>query len=276
MKGGVGKTTISANIFRLMFRRNHLKTLLVDMDPQYNLTQMLMEPDDYADFRNQHKTVLTAMEPPPSQSYLNIRTTAQPPPEPQTLTYEYRFLRDSADVKLELLPGSFGLIKYSLATDAGKLRKVEARYQHFMELCQASYDLVGLDCNPSSSFLTQCALKVCTHLLVPVREDAYSKLGLQLLSDFVSQLPRAKPPKMIILINQASRDRGPSAVERDIRSDKIFGPLTLASRIYKSGYLVAKPNYIGDALDKTGSYHDRLISDLNAVADEIASLLKVR
>ncbi len=65
MKGGVGKTTISANISRLIFRRRKAKTLLINIIPQFNLTQMLMPPTVYSQATAAHKTVLTAMEPAP-------------------------------------------------------------------------------------------------------------------------------------------------------------------------------------------------------------------
>ena len=42
MKGGVGKTTVTAAIFREMHRTKRRRVLLVDFDPQYNLTQLLV------------------------------------------------------------------------------------------------------------------------------------------------------------------------------------------------------------------------------------------
>jgi chromosome partitioning protein len=276
MKGGVGKTTITANIFRLIFRRRAVKTLTIDMDPQFNLTQMLMSPSVYSEALAEHKTILTAMEPTPDVGYLNIRTTDQPPPSPKNLVYLRKYLTKTPEVVLDLLPGTFGLVKYSLATDMGKLSKVESRFQHFIDLCKANYGLVVLDCNPSSSFLTQCALRVCSDVVVPVHEDAYSKIGLQLVSQFIKGLGRPKPPGMFVVINEASRSGAPSHVEQDIRKDKEFGPVTLANRIYRSQYLVAKANYVGDAIDRKGPYHDRLVSELIDVADELADALGVK
>lgn len=47
MKGGVGKTTLSANIFRVLFERRQAGTLLLDLDPQFNLTQALFTRSAY-------------------------------------------------------------------------------------------------------------------------------------------------------------------------------------------------------------------------------------
>lgn len=47
MKGGVGKTTISANVFRRLYYKYRVGTLLIDLDPQYNLTQALFTRPNY-------------------------------------------------------------------------------------------------------------------------------------------------------------------------------------------------------------------------------------
>ncbi|RYF48811.1 MAG: ParA family protein, partial [Cytophagaceae bacterium] len=48
-----------------------------------------------------------------------------------------------------------------------------------VEQARKSRDLICIDCNPSSSFLTLCALLTATHVLIPVRPDRYSMLGLE-------------------------------------------------------------------------------------------------
>ncbi len=40
MKGGVGKTTIAGNLSREIFRTKKIHTLLIDLDAQFNLTQL--------------------------------------------------------------------------------------------------------------------------------------------------------------------------------------------------------------------------------------------
>jgi chromosome partitioning protein len=42
LKGGVGKTTLAAHVFRELFVAKRLSILLVDLDPQYNLSQQLL------------------------------------------------------------------------------------------------------------------------------------------------------------------------------------------------------------------------------------------
>jgi cellulose biosynthesis protein BcsQ len=46
MKGGVGKTTLAAQLAHAAARRD-LRTLAVDLDPQANLSQALLSPETY-------------------------------------------------------------------------------------------------------------------------------------------------------------------------------------------------------------------------------------
>ena len=51
MKGGVGKTTVTMHIGGLIGRRliekKRRKVLLIDYDPQFNLSQAFIPPKDY-------------------------------------------------------------------------------------------------------------------------------------------------------------------------------------------------------------------------------------
>ena len=42
LKGGVGKTTLAAHVFREVWASKRISILLVDLDPQYNLSQQLL------------------------------------------------------------------------------------------------------------------------------------------------------------------------------------------------------------------------------------------
>lgn len=74
MKGGVGKTTISAHVSREIFEMKVASVLLVDLDPQYNLTQQLIARDVYNTLVEKHKTVLRLFEPAPAADFFDINT----------------------------------------------------------------------------------------------------------------------------------------------------------------------------------------------------------
>ena len=205
MKGGVGKTTIAAHVMRVLYLQLSKKVLLIDLDPQFNLTQALMSRSHYDTLKAANKTILSAMEPPSSVGLLDVATTTHAPPNPSTLTIELKKTTGN-QAYLHLISGDFDLVKYSLISDQHKLDAVKQRFLHFVALARKEYDLIVIDCNPSSSFITLCALHACTRLLVPVRPDRYSILGLELLADFVESIPTIYPkPEITILTERNSK-----------------------------------------------------------------------
>lgn len=136
--------------------------------------------------------------------------------------------------------------------------------------------LVCIDCNPGSSFLTLCALQVCTHLLVPVRPDRYSVLGLELLSEFVEGVPAINPkPETIIVLNGIPRKNYRPDVEDELRAHESYGSQTLANRIYQSRLLAANSDYTGFATDKPVAYRGLLNTEISSVADELAERIGI-
>jgi chromosome partitioning protein len=85
LKGGVGKTTLAAHVFRELFVAERLSILLVDLDPQYNLSQQLLAPPAYDMLVSQEKTALRLFEPAPVSDFFNINTADNHPPEPRDL-----------------------------------------------------------------------------------------------------------------------------------------------------------------------------------------------
>ena len=81
MKGGVGKTTISAHVMRVLYHRHKVKTLLVDLDHQFNLSQALISRATYDRLKANDHTILSTMEPPPPMGLHNIKTSTSPPPK---------------------------------------------------------------------------------------------------------------------------------------------------------------------------------------------------
>ena len=80
MKGGVGKTTISAHIMRVLYHRMQKRVLLIDLDAQFNLTQSVLTQAEYDVLLEDGKTVLSCFEPLPSNDFFKVKHSDKAPP----------------------------------------------------------------------------------------------------------------------------------------------------------------------------------------------------
>lgn len=263
-----------------MFENCGVKTLLLDLDPQFNLTQGLFRRDLYDQFKSQAKTIFSVMEPSSDVGLFDIAVTTQPPPAASTIIRGLYYLTSDPAIELNIVPGDFQLVKYSLMDDNAKLKSVKERFLQFVTREKSSYSAIFIDCNPSSSFLTLCALHAATHVLVPVRPDRFSMLGLEILAEFIENLPTLNPkPQLLIALNgirRGGRDKVATAVEAELRAHPKFGPRTLTEIVPESGVLKARTDYTGFGTERRVTGRDRIKTEVGAVADELASKLGVK
>jgi chromosome partitioning protein len=207
-------------------------------------------------------------------SIFKVSSNLGPPPSLDQVSVKLRsFANTSPEINLLLIPGDFDLIKYSMIGDINVLDPIKKRFSQFIENCRSERDLICLDCNPSSSFMTLCALQVATHVLVPVRPDRYSMLGLRMLNRFITELPSLAPkPTLIVLLNGVKTSGYDPTVENALRSDPDFGPVTLANSLHISRVLEASPGYTGFATDKHGQGW-RVTPRITAIVMELKSTL---
>jgi len=274
MKGGVGKTTISAHVFRHLYSHLRKRVLLVDFDPQFNLTQAVISQTDYENYKNEGRTVFTVMEDNAAPSIFKVSSNLGPPPSLDAVSARLRrFINTTPEINLLLIPGDFDLVKYSMISDGKVLHPVKDRFLKFIENAKEERDLICIDCNPSSSFMTICALQAATHVLVPVRPDRYSMLGLKMLNRFIVELPQlAKKPELIVLLNGVKTSGYDPTVENTLRSDPDFGPITLANTLHTSRVLEATVGYTGFATDKQGQSW-RVTPRITAIVNELGHSL---
>lgn len=278
MKGGVGKTTISAHLFREFYRQTSKNVLIIDFDPQFNLTQAIISEVNYEKHKNEKRTILSVMESQDDVSLYSTHEEAQPVPEPQDVVVNAKYLysgdHENVVARLDVVPGDFSLCKFSLMDEKELLASAAKRFSDFIKIAQEKYDLVCIDCNPSSSFLTVCALKASTHLLIPVRPDRYSMLGLRMLDNFVNGFNGLTiKPKKIIVLNGIPTSKYDPAVENELRADPEYGPITLATSLYMTKLLEANPRYTGFATDRKVSHSKSLKKRISSLATELATAL---
>jgi len=273
MKGGVGKTTISAHVMRVLYHRFQKRVLLVDLDPQFNLTQAVLTQEVYDQILEEKKTVMAAFEPQPSNDFFKVKATKDPPPSATDIAKRLRPVGQGKVAKLDLIPGSFDLMKYTMIDDSSQLKIASDYFKWFISNAKNEYDAIVLDCNPSSSFLTKCALENSSHVVSPVRPDKFSILGVGMLDKLFDHLGLS--PNHITLINGVKRYDAMTQVELELRAHAKFGPTVLTQRLPISKLLEAASDYTGFATEKKGPYSSVIRSEIGKIAQEIADRLGV-
>lgn len=192
-KGGVGKTTLTANIGAELAARGQ-SVLLVDLDPQASLTFSVYRVEDWEAQLAPERTILQwyrSFEPSgqadPLQKYV-----VRPPAVNQALQL-------SAG-QLDLLASHLGLIEVDLDLAAGlggaRFQKSSPRFLAVYRMladalsgdAMAAYDMVLIDCPPNFGVVTRTALVASDFVLVPARPDYLSTLGIDYLRTRLSSL----------------------------------------------------------------------------------------
>jgi chromosome partitioning protein len=180
MKGGVGKSTLTANLGWFCAVKKNQRVLLVDLDPQFNLSQYVLGTSGYEEHHDAGKgTVLDIFEQatPPSVSGVSRKRDVTP----ENIIAPIRSWADGS--RLDLLPSSLEL-SFTLKNSSSK----EQLLMHFLDEVRSSYDLILIDCAPTESVLTTAAYFASDSVLIPVKPEFLSTIGLPLvmnsLTDF--------------------------------------------------------------------------------------------
>jgi chromosome partitioning protein len=171
MKGGVGKSTVTANLgWHSAYKKNH-KVLLVDLDPQFNLSQYALGSERYQDLiiRKNKPSIYTVFE---------QTSTAPSARENRDLKDAICTVKEWTDgSRLDLIPSKLDLSYTLKSSSYGRTEHLK----NFLETLKKSYDLVLIDCPPTQSMLTDAAYASSNYVLIPVRPEFLSTIGLPLL-----------------------------------------------------------------------------------------------
>lgn len=172
-KGGVGKTTSTVNLGYLL-RRAGKRVLVVDTDPQSSLTVYYG-----ADPRALETKALTLYH-----SLLKDRPLGD-------------LIVPGDDGRPDLVPSSIRLASaeaelVSLWDSASALREKLRRVAE-------GYDVVLIDCPPTLSLLTVNALAAADSVLIPVKTDYLSMMGIPLFLETIEKVRTKANPALRVL-----------------------------------------------------------------------------
>jgi chromosome partitioning protein len=189
MKGGVGKTTLAVNLAWHLHQKGPANILLIDLDPQFNATQYVM---DYKTFEAHQKKFGTIAGLLADQPTFQLKKSKLKP----TLNKSLHTVRETGGKKFDLLPADL-----RLAHIVKNPSQSDFKLEKLLEGLRASYDYIIIDCAPTDSVLTTMALNASDQLLIPVKPDRFSILGLTNLLETVDifRLNCEDPHKVKIL-----------------------------------------------------------------------------
>lgn len=193
-KGGVGKTTTTLNLGKAL-SLNGRKTLIIDIDPQANLSQAIgvEEPE-----RNIYQAVCEN-EPLP---IMNLAANLDLVPADLDLS--------EAEVKLQADVNGYFRLKNALRT------------------VKSNYDFILIDCPPSLGILTTNALIAATEVMIVVQSEYLAVKGLQTILRLVESIRENLNPTieiaglLITQINKTVFRQHIAETVRDIYHGKVY------------------------------------------------------
>ena len=248
-KGGVGKTTTTANTGAALARMGY-KVLLIDMDPQANLTVHL---DQSPDLEQKTLTRLLVDDTP----------------------LEELVLPASAD-NLFIVPADTSLagVEQVLANRIGRetiLREALEAF-HQAEL----FDYCLLDCPPSLGVLSANALVAADRVLVPVQAEYLSLQGMAKLMEVIELVQKRLTPGLEIACILACMvdQRTNLSAEVLAEIEQHFGDLLAKSRIRSNVKLAEAPSFGRSIFDHAPDSNGA--ADYAAFAAEFVTLATIR
>lgn len=170
-KGGVGKTTSAINMAACMTRMGH-KVLVVDLDPQENLTTA-WGVDKKAG--NVFDVLVGELRISDAMVELASKVT-------------------EAKGRLSIIPGSSSMARFE------KLRAGEVNAQFdlkkVLSKVEKDFDYILLDCPPALGLITINALSCTNYVVVPMEAQLFALEGLEGISDTIKQIQEFSNPKL--------------------------------------------------------------------------------
>ncbi len=180
MKGGVGKTTLALNVADCLARTHDKKVVVIDVDPQFNVTQCFFTGDEYvALLKKGSDTVLNVFD-------TNVRPIAR------TVTgTDVEEPKELSDIQLQkkellwMLPGNIDLYRLEMTTGEGREFAIQRLIEENLE--PAGFDYAIIDTPPTPSVWMTSALIASDYYVIPVKPDPLSLIGIDLLRTIIER-----------------------------------------------------------------------------------------
>ena len=205
-KGGVGKTTSAYHIGCSLAQHFHKRVLLIDIDPQTNLTFLCADYDSWEQFKIERGTIATLYRQFIARCAMKTKSVIWESP--------VRLTDRKSIASLDLIPCDIELLGDELGLDGtgapfpthqpsawtmesylrGRRFLIEALKQ-----VESDYDYILIDCPPNLYLWTQNALLASDAYLVTAIPDHLSTLGISTLQGRIQIINRRMEAAQVFL-----------------------------------------------------------------------------
>ena len=267
-KGGSGKTTTAAHLAQRLALTGY-RVLAIDLDPQASLTALHgVQPEvDLQDGGTLYDAIRYD-KPEPIKSV--IRKTYIP--------------------NLDLIPGNLELMEFEHETpralSQGNAGLFFFRVKEALAQVDDDYDVVVIDCPPQLGFLTMSALSASTGVLVTIHPEMLDVMSmsqfLRMTADLMDVIAESGADMshdwMRYMLTRYEPSDAPQnrivAFLRTMYGDMVLNTPMLKSTAISDAGLTKQTLYEVERSAFTRSTYDRAIESLNAVNDEVATLIQ--
>ena len=213
MKGGVGKSTLTANLaWEMATSPWHKRVLVIDLDPQFNCSQYLVGASRMESIISDGQPTIWDV----FEQFTSVPGRPRRPVPPADAVIDV-FVASRNPGSIALMPSRLELSQ-TLRNPTGK----EQLLNRAVGQLEDDYDLILIDCAPTESVLTTAAYIVTDCILVPVRPEFLSTIGLPLLEESINEFEHRYPgqsPEVLGLAFNAISDYVPeeSTSKREVR-----------------------------------------------------------
>jgi len=191
MKGGVGKSTLTVNLaWFFALRPDCKRVLVVDLDPQFNAGQYMLGPNEYRRVLQSGKRTIWDI----------FERGTRHPQAPRATFAVSDVIHNRATIRPEGARLDVILSRLELAFSLKMpYQQKERQLAEVISSVEEEYDLILIDCAPTESILTTAAYLASDYLLVPVKPEYLSAIGLPLLVQSMTDFHAAYPGQRLQL-----------------------------------------------------------------------------